>query len=259
MRLYYVCNMNSFTVLVIVASLFIGLSKGGLGGPVLVAMITPLLSLAMPASQAVGLVLPLLIFADIFAVYIYWKKWDVRQIKLLLPLGIVGTVLGGLALLALAEAGQDILLRRIIGGFTLVFVIYKLGSSRLTALAYQPQTWHGYVAGWIAGFGSALANMGAPPFTAYMLLQRVAPMPFIGTSTLFFAIVNTLKLPLTLASSKVLDLHLLASIAWTLPLIPFGIWIGKRFVRHINPVIFERLMLALLVLLGIFMLVYTPG
>lgn len=251
--------MNSFFVLVAISSLFIGLSKGGLGGPVLVAMITPILSLALPASQAIGLVLPLLIFADIFAVYIYWKTWDTRQIKLMVPPGVIGTIIGGLALLALAEAGQDILLRRIIGGFTLIFVIYKVSSSRLSALAYHSRPWHGYVAGWVAGFGSALANMGAPPFTAYMLLQQIPPLPFIGTSTLFFAIVNALKLPLTLASNKVLDLHLLASIAWTLPLIPVGIWIGKRFVRHINPISFERLMLVLLAILGIFMLVYTPG
>src|SRR5215510_11467510 len=87
-------SMN-FTMIIAIGAIMIGLSKGGFGGPVLVAMLTPLLTLALPAGQAVGIVLPLLIFGDIFAVWIYWRKWDMRQIKLLLPGALIGIIIGG--------------------------------------------------------------------------------------------------------------------------------------------------------------------
>ena len=73
---------------------------------------------------------------------------------------------------------------------------FKIASDRLASLAYQPRKWHGYFAGWASGFGSTLANVGAPPFTAYLLLQpKMTPRRFVGTTTLFFAVMNLTKVP----------------------------------------------------------------
>jgi len=167
-------------------------------------------------------------------------------------------VIGGALLLALAESKQDLLMRRILGGFTLLVVLYKIGSDALKSVNYEPRNWHGYVTGWAAGFGSALANVGSPPFTAYMLLQNVNPTVFIGTATLFFTIVNLLKLPVNLLSSNVLNLHLLASIIWVVPVIPLASWVGKRSVRRMNQKVFERMMLVILFGMSLYML-FAPG
>jgi len=244
----------NFIILVFVIALLIGLSKGGFGGPVPVALLTPLLSQIMPAAQAVGLVLPLLLVGDLIALRMYWGQWDLDRVKLMLPLAVVGIVVGALVLLLLAESQQDLLLRRILGAFTLLVVLYKIGSGGLKNIQYHPRDWHGQVAGWASGFGSALANVGAPPFTAYMLLQNVNPTIFIGTATLFFAIVNTVKLPFTLLSSNVLNLHLLASIIWVVPVIPLASWVGRRFVGRINQAFFERMMLVMLFGISLYML-----
>jgi uncharacterized membrane protein YfcA len=248
----------NFIILVLIIALLIGLSKGGFGGPVPVSLITPLLSQIMPTSQAVGLVLPLLLIGDLIALRIYWKQWDINRIKLLLPWAVVGVALGGSLLLFLAENKQDLLLRRILGAFTLLFVVYKLGSDSLKNVRYEPQRWHGYLAGWASGFGSALANVGAPPYTAYMLLQDISPTEFMGTTTLFFAIVNFLKLPITMLSSNVLNLHLLASVVWVVPVIPVGSWLGRQFVKRVNQKVFERMMLVLLFAMSLYML-FAPG
>jgi uncharacterized protein len=247
-----------FIILVLIIGLLIGLSKGGFGGPVPVALITPLLSQVMPAAQAVGLVLPLLIVGDMIALRIYWGQWDIQRVRMMLPWAVVGIIMGGALLILLADNKQDLLLRRILGVFTLVMVLYKVGSDALKTVEYQPRNWHGYVAGWASGFGSALANVGAPPYTAYMLLQNVSPTSFMGTTSLFFAIVNLLKLPITLLSSNVLNLHLIASIIWVIPIIPVGSWLGKRFVAWVNPKIFERMMLFILFVMSLYML-FAPG
>lgn len=244
----------NFTVIIIIGAFMIGLSKGGLGGPVLVSLLTPLLTLALPTGQAIGIVLPLLIFGDIFAVWIYWRKWDMRIVKLMLPSAIVGIIMGGALLLLLVSNNQNDLLRRLLGLFTLLVILYKVGSGRIKSLHYEPRNWHAYLAGWGSGFGSALANVGSPPFTAYLLLQETDPVTFLGTTSLFFAIVNLLKLPVTLLSKNVLDVQQFLSIAWVLPIIPIGVWFGRKFTLWINPKTFENLMLALLFLVSVMLL-----
>src|SRR5690242_17918556 len=137
--------MTTNTILLLaLATLLIGLSKGGLGGPVPVSLIAPLLSQIMPVPQAVGITLPLLMIADLFALRVYWNKWDMRYIKLMLPLALVGIAMGTWVLANF----DDLSLRRLLGLFTLIAVVYKLASDYLKSLEYSPRDWHAYFVGW---------------------------------------------------------------------------------------------------------------
>lgn len=237
-----------FYIVVALCSMFIGLSKGGMGA-VLVVLTTPLLSTVMPVSDAVSIALPMLLIADMFALWAYWKTWDMHYIRLLLPLTVVGVALGTYFLATL----DDDTLRRLLGIFTLLFVGYRLASDRMRSVQYTPRNWHGYLAGAASGFGSALANTGAPPFTAYMLLQNISPAAFVGTTTLYFAIVNAMKLP-GLLVANLLDFRDLAGVLWALPLIPLGVWLGRTIVQRLNKTAFERFMLVVLGFAGIILL-----
>lgn len=234
-------------LIVALVGLLIGLSKGGFG-PLLVALIAPLLSHFMPVSQAVATPLLLLMVGDAFAIWAYWKRWDVRYVKLLLPLAIVGVLVGTWFL----ETQSDDVLRRVLGLFTLTAAIYKLYSNRLKELRYEPRDWHGHVTGAASGFASAIANAGAYPFTAYMLLQDVNPHVFMGTTTLFFAIVNLLKLPLQI---NLIDGSQIGNILWAMPLVPIGVWLGRKFIDWVNPLVFERLMIVILIAASILLLI----
>jgi len=238
----------SLTLVIILAALMVGLIKGGLG-PVPGALLVPLLSTTMRVSEAVALTLPLLIVGDLFALPVYWRQWDGRMVRLMLPAAVGGIVMG----LALLATLPDDALRRVLGAFTLVAAGYKLASDSIATLSYRPRDWHGWLAGWGSGFGSALANAGAPPITAYLLLQKLTPTVFIATTVLFFFIVNLIKLPAFLATNVVSTGQLL-SIVWALPLIPIGVWAGRRVVLWLNPRLFERLMLVLLVWAGVTLL-----
>lgn len=238
----------SLTLVIILAALMVGLIKGGLG-PVPGALLVPLLSTTMRVSEAVALTLPLLIVGDLFALPVYWRQWDGRMVRLMLPAAVGGIVMG----LALLATLPDDVLRRVLGAFTLLAVGYKLASDSIAALSYTPRDWHGWLAGWGSGFGSALANAGAPPITAYLLLQKVTPTAFIATTVLFFFVVNLIKLPAFLATN-VVSIDQLLSIVWALPLIPVGVLAGRRVVQRLNPRLFERLMLVLLVWAGLTLL-----
>lgn len=230
----------SHALMLALAALLVGLVKGGLG-PMPGALLVPLLSTTMPVSQAVGVTLPMLMVGDWFALPVYWRKWDSQALRLMLPAAVIGVGMG----VALLTTLPDDALRHLLGAFTLIVALYKLGSDTLSALAYRPRTWHGWLAGWGSGLGSALANVGAPPITAYLLLRRTPPTSFIATTMIFFLVINLLKLPIFIAT-RVVDGPSLIQALWALPLIPVGVWLGKELLRRIDQRQFEWLMLGLL-------------
>lgn len=229
--------MDSIVSLVLVG-LLIGLSKGGIAGPAAGGIVLFLMTRSMTVAEAAGITLPLLIFADFFALHAFWKKWEMRYIRLLLPAALVGIAMGTLLLTSL----PDDFLRRTLGIFSLVVIGYKLVSDALKTVEYVSKDWHGYLAGWTTGFSSALANAGGPPANAYLLLQKLNPVPFSATLALFFFIVNVLKMPVYLYS-QIIDFERLLSIAWILPLIPLGVWAGRWIVMRIDRRPFEWLMM----------------
>ena len=236
-----------------VTGVLVGFSKGGLGGPVPVALCVPMLALIIEPQIAVALILPLLLFADAFALYFYWQQWDRRYIKLMLLPGLAGVAVGAVALNAI----DAVTLKRAIGGLTLLALGFKFISDRVTSLDYRPRRWHGLFAGWASGFGSTLANVGAPPFTAYMLLQpHMTPRRFIGTTTLFFAVMNLTKLPAFLHIGN-LDLERLAGIAWVFVLIPPAVLVARRLIDRIDQRVFEWLMMIPLLALSVYLLLFS--
>lgn len=233
------------------ACFLVGLSKGGLGGPLPVGLVLPLLALVMDPRIAMPLTTPFLIFADWFALRLYWGKWDMQQMKLMLPAAIVGILMGGYFLASMSSG----VLRVLIGIFTLLVVVYRLLAKRLSHVEYTHRNWHGFLAGWLTGFASTIANTGGPAFTVYLLFQKLSPIDFIGTATLFFAIVNLLKVPVFL-QQNLLDIQVLLGVIWALPIVPLGVWVGKAALTRIDAEWFERMMIGLL-LLSVVLLLFS--
>jgi uncharacterized protein len=243
----------AYILVIVTVCIIIGLSKGGLS-PALAVIAAPLLALIMPVTQSLSLTLPLLLIGDAIALYSYWDTWDWRYIRRLLPAAIVGIVVGAVVLANL----PDDAIRKLVGSIVLLFVVYKLVEPRLKNLHYQPQAWHGVFAGWVAGAGSMVANVGGPPFTIYMLLQEeISPLVFTGTATLFFAVVNAVKLPF-LQLANIFNVQDLLANAWALPFIPLGVLLGRYMVQRIDRRTFDFLMLgALVVSAGV--LLFVPA
>jgi uncharacterized protein len=228
----------------------IGLSKGGFGGT-MGALATPLLALVMPANLVVGLLLPILMIADVFAVASHWKKWDKKLVILLLPGAVLGVLIGTVFITNVSPLA----LRRALGIITLLFAGYKFSEPIiLGAIHYQPRNWHGMTAGTVAGFSSSLAHTGGPPITMYLLMQNIPPRMFVATSALFFMALNWIKVP-TYLYAGLFDFGLLGQVAWLLPLLPLSVWVGKSIAAKINKVLFDRIMIFFLALSGVLLLV----
>ena len=235
-------DQNTLYVAVIIAFLgfMIGLAKGGFGG--FGALLTPILSLVLPVASAVGVLLPMLMVGDVFALRMYWKEWDAELVKRMLPLGIVGALVGTFLLSSLPPN----VLRIALGIFVLIIVVYRFVSDRIKSIQYQPRTWHASLAGLLAGTASGMFNGGGPPFNSYLLLKKVQARPFIATGAIYFAILNLIKVPGFLYTG-VLDLPLLLSLWWVFLFIPLGIWIARNTLTRVSPSAFERIIVFLLI------------
>ena len=82
----------SFWALAALASFFVGVSKGGL--PLIGILAVPLLSLVISPVVAVGLLLPIYIFSDMYGLWIYRREYDTRNIMILVPAAAVGILIG---------------------------------------------------------------------------------------------------------------------------------------------------------------------
>ena len=84
-----------FFFTVVPAIILFGIAKSGLGGSIALISI-PLMTVAMPLTQALGIILPILIFSAFIATYKYRKEFDFSTLKLMVPFAGLGILIGSL-------------------------------------------------------------------------------------------------------------------------------------------------------------------
>ena len=84
-----------FFLAVVPAIILYGIAKSGLGGSISLISV-PLMTLVMPLTQALAIILPILIFSDMVAVYRFRKEFDFSTLKLIVPSAAVGIIIGSI-------------------------------------------------------------------------------------------------------------------------------------------------------------------
>jgi uncharacterized membrane protein YfcA len=136
-----------------------------------------------------------------------------------------------------------------------LYCVYKILEPRIRQdIGHSPpQKWHGSVFGAGAGLASTVANSGGPIVSVYFVMHRLSPEAFIGTSALYFFILNLIKVPGFLLSG-LLQWDQFFQVAWSIPLIFVGTWLGKLLVQYLLPQQFDRVILVLLAFAAVFLL-----
>jgi uncharacterized membrane protein YfcA len=224
----------AFYAVAVPAVLLVGLSKSGFGGG-FGALGVPLMALAVPVPQAAAIMLPLLAIMDGFGLKALWRECDRGLLKLLLPAGLLGIVVGW-ALFGLLSART---VAGLVGAITLVFLAIRTVFPA-KADAPPPPSALGWACGSLSGFTSFVAHAGGPPMGFYLLPLKLPPLRFTATSAVFFATVNAAKwLPYSLLG--LIDSTNMATSLVLAPLAPVGVWLGLRVVRHLPVLWFYRL------------------
>jgi hypothetical protein len=177
-----------FYVFAVPAVVFLGLSKGGFSGIGMVS--TPLLAIIMSPLEAAAILLPIILVQDLISVFVYRRVWDAWNLKVLIP----GAVIGIGAAWLLAAHVSDAVLRLVVGLIALGFVGYSLFRYLLPGEPPRPRASHGVVWGALSGFTTTLIQIGAPPYYAFVLPQRLPKMVYVGTTVMFFAAANVMKI-----------------------------------------------------------------
>ena len=183
-----------FYLVAVPAVMFLGLSKGGFTGLGMIA--TPLLALVVPPLEGAAILLPILICQDAISVWTYHRAWSAWNLKVLLPGSVFGVAAGWLFARYLSNAAIELT----VGSIALVFVVYMwLGAwlraylGRPAVKAQRPHPAMGVLWGALSGFTSTLVQVGGPPFQIHMLPQRLDKLTLVGTTVIFFAILNWMK------------------------------------------------------------------
>jgi uncharacterized membrane protein YfcA len=213
-----------FYLLAIPAVTLLGLGKGGFSGIGMIS--TPLLALVLPPLQAAAIVQPILIVQDAISIYVYRRHFSAWNLKVLL----VGGVIGVGAAWVIAAHVSDAFVRLMVGLIGVTFVLYTwLG--RVPAEPRRPGAASGVFWGSLSGFTSTLAQAGAPPYQVHVLPQKLDKLTLVGTTVIFFASLNWMKLAPYFALGQFTPENLLTS-ALLLPLAIatnfFGIWLVRR-------------------------------
>jgi uncharacterized membrane protein YfcA len=234
-----------FVTIAVIAVLIVGLSKAGLLGSLGMVGV-PLLTLVMPARDAAGMMLPVLLAMDVIAIWTYRKEVDWSILRIMLPGAAVGTLVGWALWSVVSDAGVLLF----VGVVTLLFILDALLPLRKKLEGLPPSRPWGVFWGGFAGFTSFISHTGGPPFQIYVLPRRLAPAVYSGTSAFFFAIVNSAKLIpyFFLGQLNVHNLQLSAALA---PVGVIGVLAGVWLVRRISMKWFYRIAYWLVFLLSL--------
>jgi uncharacterized membrane protein YfcA len=223
-----------FYAAAIPAVLLMGLSKSGfLMGFGSVA--TPLMALSIAVPQAAAIMLPLLLVMDATGVRQLWHERDRELLKLLLPAGLIGTVVGTL-LFRLVPAKTVAL---VVGVITLAFLAQRLLFPPRRDAA-PPGKAVGFVLTVLGGFTSFVAHAGGPPIAAYTLPLKLDPIRLTATLAVLMGTINLSKW-IPYAWLGLLDGRNLATSLALMPLAPLGVWAGVWATRRLPSRWFYRM------------------
>ncbi len=220
------------------AAFGVGLSKTGFNGVATAYVLV--MALLMPARASTGFVLPLLLFADFFAVFMFRRHADWTHVRRLVPPTMIGIVAGYFIMQHVSDAAY----KPFMGWFVLLLSgLQWLRSKRESWFAHLPHNplWSNSM-GLSCGVATMLANGSGPIATLYLLVSGLPKMEFVGTGAWFFFLMNWFKVPFSWHMGLI-NLDSLRWDLWLFPAVALGIFAGKWLLERVPQKLFETLLL----------------
>ncbi len=232
-------------ILVCLAALCVGLGKAGFSGLGLIAVF---IMAELFGKASVGILLPMLIVADLSVYPMFRKYASWTPVWRLLPPALIGMALGFFLLDQMPEEWA----KPVIGSLILVMVALQLlrNISPIFFARLADSGGFGMVAGGFAGVATTIANAAGPVFQLYFLARRLPKMELIGIGARFFLLINLIKLPFmgglsyTTTESLILNLKLV-------PMILLGVFCGRHLLKLISQRVFEWMIVGFAIFAGV--------
>lgn len=229
----YSLSFTEISIVLLVA-LFIGMAKTGVHGTGILAV--PLLATVFGGQQSTGILLPMLMLADVMGVVYYHRHASWHHLKILFPwaaLGvIVGTLVGGYI--------NDEVFKLIMGAIILISVLIMIWlekSSHQDEVPTNKLFAHGM--GIAGGFTSMVGNLAGSVMGIYLLSTRLPKNAYIGTAAWFFMVVNWFKFPFHVFVWHTISINTMLFDLVTLPVILLGAFLGIVIIKKVSEKIFR--------------------
>ena len=218
-------------------ALLVGITKTGIPG--LGPVIVPLMASVFPARASTGVLLPLLLAADLFAVTRYRRHAVWRHLIRMLPWTLGGVVAGWRVLGGINDRQLELMIGLI------VLAVLAVGAARerwgAADSAFATSWWWAALVGLTAGFTTMVSNAAGPIMTIYLLAMRLPKREFVGTGAWYYFLINLVKVPFSVNLGLISGATLLLN-ATAVPAIAAGAWLGMMALDRIPERGFTRSM-----------------
>ncbi|WHY03123.1 sulfite exporter TauE/SafE family protein [Neobacillus sp. DY30] len=219
--------------------MFIGFTKTGVSS--MGILVATILMYVFPAKESIGILLPMLVVGDLFAVIFYRRSVVWKYLISLIPWVMIGIVFGYFVLNAI-NSDQ---LKPLIGVIVLALIILHISRERFGekfTKALPKSLWFTISMGILAGFTTMIGNAAGGVMAIYLLMKGLPKNEFVGTGAWFFMFVNLIKIPFYI-SLGLITFESITFNMWLIPTILIGAFIGIKVVPLIPQKVFQTLIL----------------
>jgi uncharacterized membrane protein YfcA len=221
------------------SAFILGLSKSGIKGIAIFAV--TLMALAYGSKVSTGIVMPLLLFGDIFAVIYYRRHVEWTHIRKLLPFMVIGVLVGVFIGNDLPEKSFKYIMSTVI----LVSVVLMFYWDQRKSTKIPSGLWFGSTMGLAAGFTTMVGNLAGAFSNLYFLAMRLPKNKFIGTAAILFFIINLVKLPFHVFIWKTINFDSILINSQLVLFMIAGLLLGIYIVDFIKELVYRRMILVL--------------
>lgn len=226
-------------IIIVFSAILIGFAKAGVAS--MGILVVTIFMLVFPAKDAVGILLPLLIIGDLYAVIYYRKNVVWKYLVALIPSVLIGILLGYVMLIFITNEQ----LKPMIGLLVLSLIALHLIRDKLGDTFNQvlPQSkLFTLFMGMLAGFTTMIGNAAGGVMAIYLLEKGLPKRAFVGTGAWFFLFVNVMKVPFYI-SLGMITVESIKFNLWFIPLILLGAFLGVKVIHVIPQKVFQFLVL----------------
>ena len=235
-------------IAVLFAVFLLGMAKSGIKGIGIIIVV--ILAFVFGERSSTGILLTMLISADILAVTYYNRHAQWSFIKKLLPWMIFGVLIG-------VWIGNDVsedLFKKMMAIIIIGSVLLMFYFENRKTITIPNNMWFSGSAGFLAGFTTMIGNLAGPVSNIYFLAMRLPKNEFIGTAAWLFFIINVFKLPFHIFVWKTVSKETLVLNSVMIPFMIIGFFIGVRIVKLISNINYRRFILFVTALGGLILL-----
>lgn len=225
--------------MLVFTALAIGLSKTGLAG--LGTLFVPVMAHFFGGKSSSGIVLPMLVMADVFAVIYYRRHADWTVLLKLLPWAFVGIIIGTFT----SQHIDDEAFKQIMG----VIIVLSVGimiwqETRTEHLV--PNHWaFAALMGLAAGYTTMVGNLAGAVTSLYLLSMRLPKNNFIGTGAWFYLAINCFKVPFHIFSWETITWESFRLDLVMFPAIATGALLGIFITKRLSETLYRKFIIGM--------------